>query len=356
LGKYSDDEIRSFSKITCKIAGDYLGISPMAVSIGMRNDLVPIGFAIKNEDKYSESWSYQIIDERLIAYKHGKINTIQVQNIDSWLSHKQGFAYPRTDALNERIKTYNNVETNISQLEEKDLSVKKMFFDKNFERLRSLAHDPIKSAHLSYDSLLCVILAVAFKKDFHQDIEIIEKLLKRLTLIHRAGKIVGSRSTVMITDERLASPSSIAALDNIAQVCSILSILLNVNEGPSQLVSFFSEAAKVWRQRAVKAPAQTAEEFRIRAYHLLELGEDDQAEKNIMIALSKGLKGESLITAANILSKVGRYNLAEEIYIKAMEDITDEELKGFVQESLNKVREKSKESGFSPAAATRTDK
>ncbi|WP_254052675.1 hypothetical protein [Bacillus sp. V59.32b] len=38
------------------------------------NDLLPIGFAIKNEDKFSESWSYQIIDERLIAYKPWKDN------------------------------------------------------------------------------------------------------------------------------------------------------------------------------------------------------------------------------------------------------------------------------------------
>lgn len=82
MGKYTDDEIRHFPKITCKIAADYLGISPMAVSIGMRNDLLPIGFAIKNEDKFSESWSYQIIDERLIAYKHGKITNVQVQNIE----------------------------------------------------------------------------------------------------------------------------------------------------------------------------------------------------------------------------------------------------------------------------------
>lgn len=82
MGKYSDDEIRKCKKITCKIAADYLGISPMAVSIGMRSDLLPIGFAIKNEDRFSESWSYHIIDERLIAYKHGKITNIQVQNIE----------------------------------------------------------------------------------------------------------------------------------------------------------------------------------------------------------------------------------------------------------------------------------
>ncbi|MGE4274174.1 MAG: hypothetical protein AB7E31_15140 [Desulfitobacterium sp.] len=86
MGKYTDEEIRKFPKITCKIAGDYLGISPMAVSIGMRNDLLPIGFAIHNEDKYSDSWSYQIIAERLIAYKYGKISEVQVQNIEKSLN------------------------------------------------------------------------------------------------------------------------------------------------------------------------------------------------------------------------------------------------------------------------------
>ena len=82
MGKYSDDEIRSCKKITLQIAASYLGISPLAVGLGMRNDLLPIGFAIKHEDRYSESWGYYIIDERLIAYKHGKITSIQVQNIE----------------------------------------------------------------------------------------------------------------------------------------------------------------------------------------------------------------------------------------------------------------------------------
>ena len=64
MPKYTDEDIRNMSKITCKIAADYLGISPMAVSIGMRNDLLLIGFAIHNEERdrtYSESWSYYII-------------------------------------------------------------------------------------------------------------------------------------------------------------------------------------------------------------------------------------------------------------------------------------------------------
>lgn len=273
-----------------------------------------------------------------------------------WSVHKQGFAFSRTEALNEGIKAYDTLVIELSQSEEKTLSVKKMFLDKNFEGVRPLAHDPIEYTQLSCDSLLCVILAVALKRESYQDTETTEELLKRLVLMHRGGEIIGSASMAVITDERLGSPSNVNELHKLAQVCSLLSIMLSVNESPSQLVSFFSEAAKVWRQRAVKAPVQTAEEFRIRAYDLMELGEKDQAEENIMIALSKGLKGDKLITAGNVLSKLGRYNLAEEIYIKVMDDITDEDLKEFIKESLNKVREKCKESGLSPAAATRTDK
>jgi hypothetical protein len=89
MPKYTDDEIRNMKKITCKIAGDYLGISSMAVSIGMRNNLLPIGFAVHNEERdrtYSESWTYHIIAERLIAYKYGRISEVQVQNIEKNLS------------------------------------------------------------------------------------------------------------------------------------------------------------------------------------------------------------------------------------------------------------------------------
>ena len=72
MSKYTDDDIRNCKKITCQIAGDYLGISNNAVGLGMRNNLLPIGFAVHNEEKdkrWSESWSYHIVAERLIAYK-----------------------------------------------------------------------------------------------------------------------------------------------------------------------------------------------------------------------------------------------------------------------------------------------
>ena len=86
MGKYTDDEIRSMSKITLKIAADYLGISTTNLTLGMRNNVLPIGFAVKNDDTYRESWTFSIIPERLIAYNHGRINEIQVEGIEKNLS------------------------------------------------------------------------------------------------------------------------------------------------------------------------------------------------------------------------------------------------------------------------------
>lgn len=86
MGKYTDDDIRSAAKITVKIAADYLGISPNILTLGMRNNLLPIGYAVHNEDRYRDSWTYAIIPERLIAYNHGKINEVQVEAIEKNLN------------------------------------------------------------------------------------------------------------------------------------------------------------------------------------------------------------------------------------------------------------------------------
>ena len=51
MPKYTDEDIRKLNKITLKIAGDYLGISSQAVAIGLRNNFLPIGFAIHNEER-----------------------------------------------------------------------------------------------------------------------------------------------------------------------------------------------------------------------------------------------------------------------------------------------------------------
>lgn len=86
MAKYSDEEIRAMPKITIKIAADYLGISPNMLTLGMRNNLLPIGFAVHNQDRYRDSWSYTIVPERLIAYNHGKVNEVQVENIEKNLN------------------------------------------------------------------------------------------------------------------------------------------------------------------------------------------------------------------------------------------------------------------------------
>ena len=73
MGKYTDDEIRAMKKVTVKIAADYLGISHTMVTLGMRNNLLPIGFATKDESTYGgHGWTYVIVPERLIAYNHGE--------------------------------------------------------------------------------------------------------------------------------------------------------------------------------------------------------------------------------------------------------------------------------------------
>lgn len=88
MPKYTDEDIRKLNKITLKIAGDYLGISSQAVAIGLRNNFLPIGFAIHNEERdrrFTESWSYHIIAERMISYNHGKLSEIRVENIETSL-------------------------------------------------------------------------------------------------------------------------------------------------------------------------------------------------------------------------------------------------------------------------------
>lgn len=87
MSRYTDDDIREMKKVTIQAAAQYLGISPMALTLGMRNSLLPIGFAVKNDNgSFSNSWHYVIVPERLIAYKYGRINEIQVENIEKSLS------------------------------------------------------------------------------------------------------------------------------------------------------------------------------------------------------------------------------------------------------------------------------
>ena len=85
MGKYTDEDIRSLKKVTCQIAADYLGVPVMALRIGMQQNRLPIGFANHHKDRYTDHWSYHIIAERLIAYKHGTVNELQIEGIEKSL-------------------------------------------------------------------------------------------------------------------------------------------------------------------------------------------------------------------------------------------------------------------------------
>ena len=83
----SDNDILSAGKITTQMAADYLGIPRMAVCCGMRpypdksgnlKQRIPIGNAVKRG-----RWSYYIVPERLIAYKHGKLVDCDIAEIQS---------------------------------------------------------------------------------------------------------------------------------------------------------------------------------------------------------------------------------------------------------------------------------
>lgn len=74
MPKYTDEDIRNMSKITCKIAADYLGISPMAVSMidSGNEDITPawIEWARKKADWYDPSIATE--DEYLGKRQHEK--------------------------------------------------------------------------------------------------------------------------------------------------------------------------------------------------------------------------------------------------------------------------------------------
>ena len=82
MENYTDDDIQALKRVSCQIAADYLGVPVMALRIGMQQNRLPIGFANHHKDRYTDHWSYHIIADRLIAYKHGTINEVQVEGIE----------------------------------------------------------------------------------------------------------------------------------------------------------------------------------------------------------------------------------------------------------------------------------
>lgn len=55
----------------------------MAIALGLRDEQLPIGYAVKRSNKLS----YYIIAERLVAYKNGSLNECLINGIENKLNN-----------------------------------------------------------------------------------------------------------------------------------------------------------------------------------------------------------------------------------------------------------------------------
>lgn len=55
----------------------------MAIALGLRDERLPIGYAVKRSNKLS----YYIIAERLVAYKNGSLNECLINGIENKLNN-----------------------------------------------------------------------------------------------------------------------------------------------------------------------------------------------------------------------------------------------------------------------------
>ncbi len=90
---WTDDEIRALQRVTPKIASEYLGNYPnaMSVAVAMRLEKLPIGEAIYNAE--TQRWRYRINAERMIAYKHGKLPQTDLDSLEQKLEEFMRYSY-----------------------------------------------------------------------------------------------------------------------------------------------------------------------------------------------------------------------------------------------------------------------
>lgn len=63
-----DNEILKYDNVPVSIAAKYLNVSSQYIRIGLQQQRLPIGSAVKMSSK----WSYQISPGLLVSYKTGK--------------------------------------------------------------------------------------------------------------------------------------------------------------------------------------------------------------------------------------------------------------------------------------------
>ena len=72
---YTDEQILSMTKVSTKVAAEYLGTTVESIAYALQSDTIegthvlPIGFATRSQNGIR--WNYVIVPQRLVAYKNG---------------------------------------------------------------------------------------------------------------------------------------------------------------------------------------------------------------------------------------------------------------------------------------------
>ena len=73
------EDIRKFDNVPVEVAAKFCGTSSKTLYEGLRYQLCPFGWAVKNPE--TESWAYLIPPERLIRYQNGEMTDYKLEQI-----------------------------------------------------------------------------------------------------------------------------------------------------------------------------------------------------------------------------------------------------------------------------------
>lgn len=75
----TDEEILAYDNVPSDVAARYVGMSAPTIYAGLKQERVPFGFAVQNEE--TETWTYNISPGGLVKYKHEGKPIIQLGDL-----------------------------------------------------------------------------------------------------------------------------------------------------------------------------------------------------------------------------------------------------------------------------------
>lgn len=78
------EQILAYDNVPVVVASKYLGVAPMFIRMGLRNNRLPFGSAVQTSGKEDGQWSYQISPGALINWKEGK-------SLQDWISENKTY-------------------------------------------------------------------------------------------------------------------------------------------------------------------------------------------------------------------------------------------------------------------------